>query len=542
MRRPRLLPDARIGGRARHLGCVAALFLASCAPADSEGPSAGPGAAAPWAPPLGIPAPSFGVGERGAPVPSPWTTETAGFYFVDGERGTDEGRTYGTASAPRATIPNPVPAGAVVRLEGVYREDHTGARRLRLAGTAARPCFVQGAAGTRVTGSWEIGGSYGIVETLTFGPGGGWTVLAPADHIAVRDSEFIGTLEGEGGISVQAWIPDADATDIVLLRNNVHHAGDWQASFDQDSHGTGLYRSSGIRGDRASISNVWILDSEYSYNSGDGVQINANDDSERIHHVYIGRNESHHNKQSGFGLKWASDVVFSENQVYGHASSDSADGPGMGLQYDPQRVWYLFNESYDNTHGFWHGSGDAGGRAGIYYIGNMIHDNTATGMQLNDWVDGEYIIGNTFHNNPIGIENGYYRVGLEISDNIFSRSRTAHVSFREYGSGAASSVRHCLFDAPARIVWDDVAVDVAGLQGLDECGGCRSGDPRFVNAAAGDFNLKSGSPAIDGGVAEAAYVLYERLYSVDIRKDKTGRPRPQGTAWDIGAFESSAQP
>jgi hypothetical protein len=41
------------------------------------------------------------------------------------------------------------------------------------------------------------------------------------------------------------------------------------------------------------------------------------------------------------------------------------------------------------------------------------------------------------------------------------------------------------------------------------------------------YQLQSGSPAIDAGTSEAAYFT----------TDKNGVTRPQGSAWDIGAFE-----
>ncbi len=48
----------------------------------------------------------------------------------------------------------------------------------------------------------------------------------------------------------------------------------------------------------------------------------------------------------------------------------------------------------------------------------------------------------------------------------------------------------------------------------------------FVNAAAHDYRLAPGSPAIDGGASISS-----------VNKDRIGVPRPQGAYWDVGAYE-----
>jgi hypothetical protein len=59
-----------------------------------------------------------------------------------------------------------------------------------------------------------------------------------------------------------------------------------------------------------------------------------------------------------------------------------------------------------------------------------------------------------------------------------------------------------------------------------------SADPQFVNYTAdsnGDYHLKSTSPAIDKGSSLDAP-----------SNDFNGGVRPQGSNWDVGAFEWSA--
>ena len=51
-------------------------------------------------------------------------------------------------------------------------------------------------------------------------------------------------------------------------------------------------------------------------------------------------------------------------------------------------------------------------------------------------------------------------------------------------------------------------------------------DPGFVNAAAGDFHLTTGSAAIDAGITISL-----------VTTDYDGVIRPQNGAYDIGAFE-----
>ena len=54
-------------------------------------------------------------------------------------------------------------------------------------------------------------------------------------------------------------------------------------------------------------------------------------------------------------------------------------------------------------------------------------------------------------------------------------------------------------------------------------------DPLFINISGYDFHLQSGSQAKDKGIALTGFAT-----------DKDGIVRPQGSAWDIGAYEYCA--
>ena len=82
--------------------------------------------AAQWTPPIGIPAPTFGINDVAPAAPNPWTASTPGFYYIDQTKtaATDTNNTYGTPAKPRRTIPWTLPAGAVVELHGTYDTGH----------------------------------------------------------------------------------------------------------------------------------------------------------------------------------------------------------------------------------------------------------------------------------------------------------------------------------------------------------------------------------------------------------------------------------
>ena len=514
----------------------------------------------PWQAPIGVPEPGFGIHETAPDVPDPWDAQTPGFYYVhrDHAEATDNNNAYGTPAKPRSTIPDNLPAGSVVEVHGVYDFAPTGYDTISGDGTDLSPIFIRGAGpGERPTiaRTWQIKGNYIIFEHLEFAdedsdPSGGATgkliILSPSHHVGLRKCEISGNLEG-GGLGVASW-DDQEVEQIVIWDNHIHHNGDVNANYDQDVHGVAVGKLA---------SHIWILDNEMNHNSGDGLQINSPDGQNGAgssHHIYVGRNITHHNKQTGLWCKQASDVIFSQNTSYAHRPSGSSGGAGMGFQYGPERVWFLFNEIFDCDVGISSGSNSvANPGQDAYLIGNLIYDIHHSGSwdpnsgwspaAISLWGSiNRHVVGNTIYDVDAGIttpSSGPFEIADNIIANI-TESEGMHVFLEPSDGAAASELHHNLFEGVVRIRWGSSTVyDLDGLKnafpGKGE--GCLNEDPLFANQDNGKFTLDGNSQAIDKSVAHPVYDTFLATYGLDIRVDFNGRSRPYGLAWDMGAFE-----
>lgn len=459
--------------------------------------------------PIGIPMPDFGVAEMPGPVT----------IVVDEAN----------------PLPNPIPAGAVIEIRGTYGIGHTSPNGIECAGTSDAPAFIVGGADNFVTGGWEVRGSYCILDGLSFGPAdatgdvtGGVVIIAPADHIALRNSDIAGDGIDSGGTGVVSWVEGATAHDIVLLGNTIHDGGDVAADYDQDVHGIAI---------GANVDHVWVIRNEMARNSGDGIQINAGDGNHAtLHHIWVGHNVSHDNKQTGFWVKQAQDVVFSQNASFGHRPSNSSNGACMGFQYGPERVWMIFNYLFDCEVGIALVS-DFGSDDGLdsFIVGNVIydiHDLDGSFDEGSAWRDAaimliggtnRHVVHNTIHDVVSGIRTtGSPGSSLLVSGNILSGSLGNHL-FNE-GDPAAVVARNNLTDA---------ALATVGVA----CDACAVGDPAFVDPSEADFDLDPASAARDVAIEEDVYARYEELYGEPIRFTPLATPRPLGSGWDAGAFE-----
>jgi hypothetical protein len=507
-----------------------------------------------WQAPIGIPQPSFGIAQVAPAAPSPWTTAVTGFYYVDATKAaaTDTTNPYGTPAKPRKTIPNSLPAGSVVELHGAYTRTHTSPNTIVANGTSTSPVFIRGASASAVPliqSTWELSGSYVILEHLEFGPlsasqTGILFMLAPLHHAALRHSNLHGTLNG-GGLIVASWSA-ALTQNIVIFDNSIHDNGNVQAQDDQDVHGIAV---------GARVSQLWVVDNRLYRNSGDGIQINAGSlaSEATTHHIYVGRDTAYNNKQTGFWAKQAVDVIFSQNVCYGHRPSNSSMGQCMGYQYATERAWFLYNNISDSEFGIAVSSdNDEGTGVDSAFIGNVIHNIHHSETSYNSgtaWssagiflAGGTHasIVNNTIYNVDAGINVPVVLGSLDVSSNIIGNVTVAaanHLFVENPAAVPYVSFHHNLLSGNPRMRMGGgqhvlTAPELGALSSL-------SASPAFVDATLGNFRLQPTSPAVDRGETHPLYAAFLQRYGLSIALDADRTVRPSGGVMDLGAFEAN---
>jgi hypothetical protein len=205
----------------------------------------------------------------------------------------------------------------------------------------------------------------------------------------------------------------------------------------------------------------------------------------------------------------------------------------------------------------------------VYLIGNVIHDIVSVDPLQNDpWSSGYGIGGygtndvniynNVVYNSDFGIINAGNRDYSEvhIANNIvYNLTGNFYAQFGEQpyqiwiGSGSGAQNRstmnnNILYQGgnPLHIGWGSNYYDILSFQaGTGQGQVSLETDPMLTNPTNGDFSPQAISPTIDAGISSGAvgeaFDRFEQLYGVNIRRDAAGNLRPQGSAWDIGAYE-----
>jgi hypothetical protein len=398
---------------------------------------------------------------------------------------------YAQAWTPPVGVPDP---GAwFMATTGDVRNVSSGGGGITFSGTgtAASPVVYRGVGSPEFSGQVSITGSYVIVEGIVVRGG---VVRFSGDHLVLRDSEIT---NNAGAVSKTTVSTGGTSSDIVVFRNKIHDNGQWQSSAENDFHGVSA---------SGSVRRMWILENEMYHHGGDSVQI-GHGGGNSVSGVYIGRNVMHHDRENAVDLKEVSDVVVSENTMYGYRSTGSSEGAAVVIHYCPINASIVNNLIYDSQVGISStslNSACAGQSVTNRIVGNVIH--TILGNAIQGWGSGKVtqIANNTLHNvQGVGIDIDNAGSGSFAENNILSSVRGGQI----------------------------VANGVTSRNNLT------SGDPLFLNAAGGDFRLQAGSQAVNKGVSSTAFAGFQSVFGVSITVDRAGQSRPSGGAFDIGAYE-----
>jgi Secretion system C-terminal sorting domain len=470
-------------------------------------------------------------------------------HYVDNTHpnATDTNNPFGDPTKPRARIPAVVPPGSVVEIHGgtasapySHNTCDGGKTCINGEGTASKPIFYRGISATArpIIQDRTIlvrNSAYLIIENIACaqtGTNGAARLTMRTDllrphHISVRHCEFYGSGTDIGnGASIS---PEGD--HIVVYDNKIHDIGDWQTLIENDFNAVSLQ---GV--------DVWIVDNEM-YHMGSDCVGSGHAKNYTVHHNYIGRNIMHHTGENAVDMKEVTDFVVSQNKMYGYNLS-GRDGTNIVAHYgpneSPKNIWIILNEIYEaDTRAVQVGGGATNNPDEIYIVGNVIYGNTnpdSDAAGITSWgSDQIYVYNNTIFNSDVGMDlTGGATGSAIIENNIISNLNTTGTAVLYPTTYRASAVlKNNLYDAGT-------------VEGT--CQNCLTANPMYVNFAGNDVRLAAGSPGINSATTPSYVATFSNSFlahytalgsaeQANIAFDLTGRSRPQGGSWDIGAFE-----
>ncbi len=273
---------------------------------------------------------------------------------------------------------------------------------------------------------------------------------------------------------IGVWV----STNTVVDSNDIELACNAHSGYSASEENISIAMSSNVEVKNNLVHKASNIANGYA--GGEGINIKDGSHDVNIHHNTVHLDERPDGQPSNrlaFGLDaWTHEtynVYFYDNIAYNSKNGIIVESEQGGTAHD---IWVYNNLAYNNN--------DA-----AYFMPNY---EGATAIKQNI-----YFINNTAYNNGYGININVGNVtNVVIRNNIFYQNR--------YGAVNVIS------SAAPNVVQDHNLTT----------------DPKFVNAAGNDFHLQSGSSAINAGSSTSAPSV-----------DYDGVARPQGGAYDIGAYE-----
>jgi hypothetical protein len=474
--------------------------------------------------PVGIPEPSFGYELDTDGAPTVW---------VDNQNPACDDA-VGSADQPycdlfRGQSSVTYAAGTIVHvLGGPYPIE--GDLAMTLEGTEEAPVIIKGIGpdrilfdgeGERVSFEWS--GSYGVLENLAFFHKTRHRIVG--DYLVFHD---VSVTNPEDAFIDFNPVVNVTGHDVLFYRGEI---GNNRRDNDTDSHGIQAGQGS---------HHVFILENDIYNNNGDAFQACHNCFDEPPHHIYLGRNVMHEDRENGIDLKTIHDVVVSENVLYGYGSSSTSNGDAMvvgsngfddSINQGPRRIWVIHNVFHDSGRGI-----RLEGTEDVWVIGNVM-ENVGTGLQIDNKSHRSVVIAS---NTIAGVTDGLVAWGcqpdsLEVIDNLVVDVADRHVDFADCGESEVSLL-HNLFSGGLSVRVDGSNyTDAGSLEAAAFASNNLDDDPAFEQDS---YAPAPGSPTVDAGASlEQIYDAFGSSFGGDIAFDRAGTPRPSGAAEDIGAYE-----
>ena len=404
----------------------------------------------------------------------------------------------GTQASPWKTIQkaaNTVVAGDTVYVRGGVYKEYVNIKTL---GTSAKPVMYM-----------AYPGELPIIDTTGLSdPGwGGIVKLYGASYVTVSGFEIRNT-PYEMGVCITG--ATGGYSNIALIGLNIHNVGrsgiyaEMTNNLLIDSCTIDTTNSISPSNEEVSIiatSNFEIKNCLIRNSSTDGLDCKDGCKNGSIHDNEI---DGFNRTTTGVYLGTTGSIPQDNFKIYNNKIHD-INGPGIVLCAEESPYPAITNVDVFN---------------------NLIYNNGGGfAVWPNPFTRNFRIINNVFYNNgdEIAVYGSGSNAGVNsnciIRNNILAHSGDYMLLFSDY-SGSTATIDHNLFyDSTGKYLLDP------GMLGTNYV----KANPMFVNAAAFDFRLQAGSPAIGAGSATLAPAT-----------DFIGTLRPQGAAYDIGAYEYAA--
>ncbi len=220
------------------------------------------------------------------------------------------------------------------------------------------------------------------------------------------------------------------------------------------------------------------------------------------------------NLRGGYGIYNTTQGTMFEHNTISGGDSYAIHNYNSGHN-DVSNNTYRYNTITNNGHGVLYSGGAVlGSGSNNAFYGNLVYNNLRAGVIIQDCTDcvvyNNTIYGNGATSGASGLlvgDAGAIPVRTIIRNNIIAASTGANIS-----DNSSSATTH-----------DHNLCDVAGTW----CDTTQATTAIFVNPTSANFHLKTGSLALNTGTPLAF------PYNTDI----AGITRPQGAAFDLGAYE-----